>query len=410
LLACISCLGRESHHARDSSGRMGGPPPDLHECAMLVGWILKDTGWITLCAPMAFPAAILAFCAEAHLVATSWRQASLALLVHHFADGCWLLGNFVWMLSEFLFEEGQEDHPGRQFPWYRGPLFGIHTPAYNIGVNISRAIFILGMGTLVTFYAMCYLGRARFDGRPAAQVLLAGSGGRDCNLILDMCFPSFLFCRIATGRSASFREMVNSCKGQELDVPGSLLVEAQNDASENGEANPMEATPSVVQMQTSYGAVAQPDQAGAQAQDASEKELVFGLLPPELYLHCFIGPWIAKDFFWTFDAQFPLMFFSVVTIALGIDYVRRYGGELIRAELLWMIGDTIWAYGEVGLDDWKQPPRDVAAMFLAVALANILSGAWRSFSSHGEAKANLLSNTSSESKPLKKAGAMKDWN
>merc|ERR1719296_367833 len=127
---------------------------------------------------MAFPAAALAFCAEAHLVATGWREASLALLVHHFADGCWLLGNAVWMLSEFLFEDGQEDHPGRQFPWYHGPLFGIHTDAYNLGVNISRAIFVLGMGTLATFYTMCYLGRASCDGRPAAQVLFGGNGSR----------------------------------------------------------------------------------------------------------------------------------------------------------------------------------------------------------------------------------------
>lgn len=306
--------------------------PELHECAMLIGWTLKDMGWILLCAPLSVPAALLAFCAEAHLVATSWREATYALLVHHFADGCWLLGNTVWMLAEFLYEEGEEDHPGRQFPWYEGPLLGVNSSAYIVGLSVSRAIFLLGLVALLAFYILCYMGRASLDGKATTVVA--------------------------------------------------------SDEVSLEEVDPLEARNYEARQACFYGTA--PQQMEAAKREERVEPLVFGVLPPSLYLHLFIGPWIAKDLAWTFELKAPLVFFSLVTILLGIDYVRRYGGEVVRAELLWMIGDTMWAYGEVWQHDWKILPRDVAAIFLVLALVNVAGGATRMITSAGEAGNFLL--------------------
>lgn len=349
------------------------PAPKMHEHAMLIGWTLKDMGWIVLCAPVAFPAALLAFCAETHLVMTSWREATTAMLVHQFAECCWLLGNTFWMLSEFLCEDGQENRLGRQFPWYKGPLFGVRTTADNVAVDISRLIFSLGLAMLLTFYTLCCFGRARLDACPKRLVGLNESSPRP--------------------------------EPKDMEVPGIVPTEAhheQGDMKAVGEGYDAVEEPHVgivplqSNLQTTYGACPQPH-LGAAKEDGVDDDLIFGILAPGLYLHLFIGPWIAKDLCWTFDLNYLVMFFSGVTIGLGIDYVRRFGGDLLRAELLWMIGDTIWAYGEVGLDDQKTAPRDIAAIFLMLALLNIVTGAMRTLAVPGT---SLLHSVKGEAKPL----------
>lgn len=295
---------------------------------MLIGWTLKDAGWITLCAPVALPAALLAFVAEAHLVATGWRDAGAALLVHHFADGCWLLGNAMWMMAEFLYADGEENRPGRQFPWYFGPLLGDDDVNYTLGVNMCRIVFAVGLLALLGFYALCLLGYASLDRKVCESPLIA-----------------------------------------EMPMEASRHSCGRYGAVQEGSCGPL---------QEPTGAA------------EGEGRLVFGLLPPELYLHLFIGPWIAKDLAWTFELKLPLVFFSLVTLCLGADYVRRFGGEVIRAELLWMIGDTVWAYGEVWQQDWKHPPREAAAVFLGLALLNVVSGAMRTLGAFGQARSQLL--------------------
>mmetsp|Transcript_137924 Transcript_137924/g.384644 ORF Transcript_137924/g.384644 Transcript_137924/m.384644 type:complete len:311 (-) Transcript_137924:120-1052(-) len=118
----------------------------------------------------------------------------------------------------------------------------------------------------------------------------------------------------------------------------------------------------------------QKGQTGAQAKlgDAATEQagadwqppLVAGLVTVRVYQWVFIGPWLAKDFFWTFEWLNCALIFGFVVVAVIIDCIRRFGSVVFVAELMWAVSNIIWIYGELGLKDASHRPRVLAAAVL----------------------------------------------
>mmetsp|Transcript_83137 Transcript_83137/g.178231 ORF Transcript_83137/g.178231 Transcript_83137/m.178231 type:complete len:284 (+) Transcript_83137:194-1045(+) len=119
------------------------------EFAGFLCWLLKDLGWVLLCAPLAWPAGIAALVLEIACLRLRWGTARTARLVHDVVLVIWLLGNVVWLYSELLFEPSTES--GRQFFWYSGPPAPDHEK-YVRGSWAARLLFALGLSILLLFY------------------------------------------------------------------------------------------------------------------------------------------------------------------------------------------------------------------------------------------------------------------
>jgi len=123
----------------------------LEACGMM-GWLLKDLGWVLLLWPIAWPAAATALASESARLWASWKEDSLGVKVHAFAALLWLLGNMIWMTVELLFDP--EKGPGRSFPWFKGPLAGPDAAVYNTGVNVFIACELVALLALGIYYAV----------------------------------------------------------------------------------------------------------------------------------------------------------------------------------------------------------------------------------------------------------------
>lgn len=295
---CLSCLG---------AFRIAKPLFDSLEYVVLVGWILKDLGWVTLCIYVAWPAALTALYAEVHHLALGWRGASIGLRVHRLAEVCWLLGNAVWMAAEFMFDLDRRSSSSLHLPWYVGIFLDANKETYLLGVVACRAILSLGLATLLGFYLLCAIGALRLD--------------------------------------AGARETPNSCWAFSSTSASESLPEGE--AKSSSEA----------------------------ASGQRPSGLVFGLVPPGLYAHMFIGPWIAKDLAWSLELKLPVLLFGTITLALAMDCLRRFGGEIFRSELLWVFGNCVWCS-----ELWSSgatPPgwrRILAALLLSWGAAVLLVG------------------------------------
>lgn len=113
-------------------------------------WLLKDFGWVLLCAPLAWPAASAAICLETLLLLQEWSTASLSVRVHDLATILWLSGNTIWMSAEFLVDP--DINPGRAFPWHTGPLTTADESALSFGERIACRFFSMGLILLLAFY------------------------------------------------------------------------------------------------------------------------------------------------------------------------------------------------------------------------------------------------------------------
>jgi hypothetical protein len=105
-----------------------------------------------------------------------------------------------------------------------------------------------------------------------------------------------------------------------------------------------------------------------EAEDATEVEqtqdLVWGIMTPQVYMMVFIGPWILKDFFWTFELLAPALACSVVVFLIVADGYRRFSSIANLAEISWIIGNAVWVITELGLAAPALAPRLCAASFL----------------------------------------------
>lgn len=139
------------------SKKMWQVDEDPIEALVFVFWVLKDLGWVLLMQPLAFPCALVAVCMEVHQILTVWRSSSWPVRAHFVAAASWLIGNGVWMTTEFLFDTHafNKENPGI-LPWYEGPLAGPNDERYRQGVAIARCMFGFGVLALVS----CYIGSA----------------------------------------------------------------------------------------------------------------------------------------------------------------------------------------------------------------------------------------------------------
>mmetsp|Transcript_29703 Transcript_29703/g.94653 ORF Transcript_29703/g.94653 Transcript_29703/m.94653 type:complete len:300 (-) Transcript_29703:183-1082(-) len=244
------------------------------EVAGLFLWLLKDLGWVLLLPMLCMPAAFLVVCVECRSITLRWDTATQAQLVHSIVVALWLAGNALWMTSELLWMPSPD--PGRQFPWFHGPILGERPHYYDVGQRTAQVIFLASVIALVVFY---------------------------------------MHSAFHIGREDDSKRV----SGREADEP-----------------------------------------------------LVFGLITADLYQWIFIGPWIAKDLCWTFDAFLPSVPFAIMVIALTVDYVVRFRRCVFVAELGWVIANTVWIYGELPLDDLQKWPRYVAASLLVVSACLVL--------------------------------------
>lgn len=114
-------------------------------------WLLKDLGWVLLCAPVAFSAAVIALVLQAHDVLQQLDNAPMGEWVHSLAALGWLCGSSIWMTAQLLFEP--EVHKSRASPWYSGSIFTGSADRYHSGVFAMQAINITVILCLSAFYA-----------------------------------------------------------------------------------------------------------------------------------------------------------------------------------------------------------------------------------------------------------------
>lgn len=116
----------------------------------LVGWLLKDFGWVLLLPFVAWPAGGLAVAVEFGILFIEGADIPPGVLVHNIAEHCWLVGNFIWMTSELLYDQKKLSI----FPWYAGPIATDDKQAYTKFSNLALIILICGFLLLLGFYTM----------------------------------------------------------------------------------------------------------------------------------------------------------------------------------------------------------------------------------------------------------------
>mmetsp|Transcript_67777 Transcript_67777/g.176052 ORF Transcript_67777/g.176052 Transcript_67777/m.176052 type:complete len:307 (+) Transcript_67777:113-1033(+) len=117
----------------------------------LFAWLLKDLGWVLVCAPVCLPAAFVAIAAESWGLRSEWASASSGIRVHGIAELLWLIGNAVWATAELLYEP--MDPKEFIFPWVSGPLLASDEQRYNLGSRVALGFFLTGLAALAGFYA-----------------------------------------------------------------------------------------------------------------------------------------------------------------------------------------------------------------------------------------------------------------
>mmetsp|Transcript_84002 Transcript_84002/g.166831 ORF Transcript_84002/g.166831 Transcript_84002/m.166831 type:complete len:310 (-) Transcript_84002:118-1047(-) len=124
------------------------------ELLSLISWLMKDLGWVLLLPALGWSAAVGAICLEFHGTVSGWKADSGAVRVHGVAIFLWIIGNSIWMTSEFLFDATSSIDKKTQhsvFPWFSGPLAGKEERAYWAGVHCARALFGIAICLLVGF-------------------------------------------------------------------------------------------------------------------------------------------------------------------------------------------------------------------------------------------------------------------
>merc|ERR1719163_1657113 len=126
------------------------------ENAWLLCWLLKDLGWVLLCWPLAWPAALLAIVLQGQDLLLQLESAPICEWVHGLATLAWLTGSSVWMTAQLLFEP--VIHKDRASPWYSGSIFAANANHYSWGVTIMQAIDVAALIGLMIFYVTSFLG------------------------------------------------------------------------------------------------------------------------------------------------------------------------------------------------------------------------------------------------------------
>mmetsp|Transcript_23625 Transcript_23625/g.52376 ORF Transcript_23625/g.52376 Transcript_23625/m.52376 type:complete len:299 (+) Transcript_23625:169-1065(+) len=108
------------------------------------------------------------------------------------------------------------------------------------------------------------------------------------------------------------------------------------------------------------------------AHDDEPAALIWGIVTAEVYTSVFIGPWILTDIFWSLDLTWLSLLSAVIAMCFVGDCLRRFGGPLFFAELLWLIANAIWIFSEEALGDAFRSPRIAGAAMLGAAFVIVL--------------------------------------
>lgn len=126
---------------------------------------------------------------------------------------------------------------------------------------------------------------------------------------------------------------------------------------------------SAMGFRSSGSAARAPTNSQEDSDQVDAQPLVWGLMTPEVYAVVYIGPWLLKDLFWTFEMLYPGLICSGLVLFLMSDCVRRFGTKSVVVEIFWATGNTIWLYAELGFKTPQLAPRIVASMCLLVGCA-----------------------------------------
>lgn len=88
----------------------------------------------------------------------------------------------------------------------------------------------------------------------------------------------------------------------------------------------------------------------------------------------FIGPWLAKDLFWTCNVFWCAVPCVALVVMLVVNSMLTVGGQRPKIMLMWVLGNFIWMYSELLLDDAYLWPRIVTGIILVSAAALALVG------------------------------------
>jgi len=125
------------------------------EVAVLTMWLMKDFTWVLLIPRLAWPAALLAMTLQLYSMVIDWKTSSDAFNVHALAGLLWIVGNTIWMSSEFLWDPSSSyDKIAKHsvIPWHESPLAGVNEQAYASGLGRAQAVFITALIMLVISY------------------------------------------------------------------------------------------------------------------------------------------------------------------------------------------------------------------------------------------------------------------
>lgn len=111
---------------------------------------------------------------------------------------------------------------------------------------------------------------------------------------------------------------------------------------------------------------------------------VFGAFEPDVYGLLFIGPWIAKDLFWTYANLAGALACSAVVVALLCDGLRRSWNTKNVAELIWVSGNTVWVTAELFFMDELRWMRVLACAILLCGCLPLAQAALASTNSSKE--------------------------
>lgn len=167
---------------------------------MLLAWLLKDFGWMSENAYIGIPFGIMSlwlhgiFLIYDRRVSMTWINISLML---------WITGNFIWMLSEFIYTRPSVDnHLGPELP-----LGGLPEEDEQQFLNLATALFVIGVSSQLVYYVLVGVGK----------VSMPGEEGVDEDDVLVRSDIQAICCQPSSARSRAWSYSSNHSRSRSFD-------------------------------------------------------------------------------------------------------------------------------------------------------------------------------------------------
>ncbi len=167
---------------------------------MLLAWLIKDFGWMSENAYVGIPFGIMSlwlhgiFLIYDRRESMTWINVSLLL---------WITGNFVWMLSEFIYTRPSVGtHLGPELP-----LGGLPEKAEQGFLNAATVLFVIGVSSQVVYYVLVGIGK----------VSMPGEDGMDEDDVLVRSDIQTICCQSTAMRSRAWSYSSNHSRSRSFD-------------------------------------------------------------------------------------------------------------------------------------------------------------------------------------------------